>query len=58
MYVSSTSSESFRKKVGMGSRVHDLVGDDMMALRTSSLEQTSSSVSVELIVMAVKTVDS
>jgi len=32
----------------MGSRVHDLVGDDMMARRTSSSDQTSSSVSDEL----------
>ena len=48
-YVKSTSSESFRiREVGIGSRKHDLVGDDMMARRTSSSEQTSSSVSVEL----------
>ena len=42
------SSESFTRKVGIGSSVHDLVGDDMMARRTSSSGQTSSSVSVEL----------
>ena len=47
-YVRSTSSESFKRKVGMGSCVHDLVGDDMIARRTSSSEQTRSSVSVEL----------
>ena len=41
--VKSTSSESFRMKVGIGSRLHDLV-----ARRTSSSEQTRSSVSVKL----------
>jgi len=35
-------------KVGMGSRMHDVVGDDTMARRTSSSEQTRSLVSVEL----------
>ena len=40
-YVSSTSSESFRRKVGMGYSVHDLVGDDMMARCTSSSEQVT-----------------
>jgi len=39
MYVRNTSSESFRRKVGMRSSVHDLVGDDMIARRTSSLEK-------------------
>ena len=47
-YVKSTSSESFRMKVGIGSRLHDLVGDNTMARRTFSSEQTRSSVSVEL----------
>jgi len=47
-YGSRTSPDSFSRTVGMGSNVHDLVGNDMITCRTSSAEQTGKSVSEEM----------